>query len=200
MATSCPSAERDFIVSAGMRDSKARLRPLPRDEDAKKRGASIASSRLIPNSMMLTMIWVREGKILAPPGEPSTRNGLPFTSTISGAMELTQYMMVTLVGFGLAYCALVKGLVSVEVLTSRFSPRVQAILNSITYFLSFGFFSLVTWQSIKYIRLIFESNLVSAVLLIPTYPFVAMLALGSLVFSLVLLVHFLDYLSQVVNK
>jgi TRAP-type C4-dicarboxylate transport system permease small subunit len=123
-----------------------------------------------------------------------------FNRPISGAMELTQYMMVTLVGFGLAYCALVKGLVSVEVLTSRFSPRVQAILNSITYLLSFGFFSLVTWQSIKYIRLIFESNLVSAVLLIPTYPFVAMLALGSLVFSLVLLVHFLDYLSQVVNK
>jgi TRAP-type C4-dicarboxylate transport system permease small subunit len=123
-----------------------------------------------------------------------------FNRPISGAMELTQYMMVILVGFGLAYCAFVKGLVSVEVLTSRFSPRVQAILNSITYFLSFGFFSLVTWQSIKYIRLQFESNLVSAVLLIPTYPFVAMLALGSLVFSLVLLVQFLDYLSQVVNK
>ena len=123
-----------------------------------------------------------------------------FNRPISGAMELTKYMMVTLVGFGLAYCTFVKGLVSVEVVTSRFSPRVQAIINSVTYFLSFGFFSLVTWQSIKYIRLMFESNLVSAVLRIPTYPFVAMLALGSLVFSLVLLVHFLDYLSQVVNK
>lgn len=123
-----------------------------------------------------------------------------FNRPISGAMEITQYMMVILVGFGLAYCAFVKGLVSVEVLTSRFSPRVQAILNSITYLLSFGFFSLVTWQSIKYIRLMFESNLVSAVLLIPTYPFVAMLALGSFVFSLVLLVQFLNYLSQVVNE
>ena len=123
-----------------------------------------------------------------------------FNRPISGAMELTEYMMVTLVGFGLAYCAFVKGLVSVEVLTSRFSPRVQAMLNSVTYFLSFGFFSLITWQSIKYIRLMFESNLVSAVLLIPTFPFVAMLALGSLAFSLVLLVHFLDYLSQVVNR
>jgi len=123
-----------------------------------------------------------------------------FNRPISGALEITEYMMVTLVGFGLAYCAFVKGLVSVEVVTSRFSTRVQAILNSVTYLLSFGFFSLITWQSIKYIRLMFESNLVSAVLHIPAFPFVAMLALGSLVFSLVLLVQFLDYLSQVVNK
>jgi TRAP-type C4-dicarboxylate transport system permease small subunit len=123
-----------------------------------------------------------------------------FNRPIGGAMELTEYMMVILVSLGLAYCAFVKGHVSVEVLTSRFTPKVQAILNCITYFLSFGFFSLITWQSIKYIRLMFESNLVSAVLHIPAFPFIAMLALGSLVFSLVLLADFLDYLSQVVNQ
>jgi len=123
-----------------------------------------------------------------------------FNRPISGGMEMTEYMMVILVSLGLAYCGFVKGHVSVEVLTSRFSPKVQAILNSITYFLSFSFFSLITWQSIKYIRLMFESNLVSAALHIPTFPFIAMLSLGSLVFSLVLLVDFLDYLSKVVNK
>ncbi len=123
-----------------------------------------------------------------------------FNRPISGTMELTAYMMVVVVGFGLSYCALVKGLVSVEVLTSRFSPGVQAVLNCITYFFSFCFFSLVTWQSILYIKLMFESNLVSAVLLIPTFPFIAALALGSLVFTLVILVNFLDYLSQAVSK
>lgn len=123
-----------------------------------------------------------------------------FNRPISGTMELTSYMMVIVVGFGLSYCALVKGLISVEVLTSRFSPGVQAVLNCITYFFSFCFFSLVTWQSILYIKLMFESNLVSAVLLIPTFPFIAALALGSLVFTLVILVNFLDYLSQAVSK
>jgi TRAP-type C4-dicarboxylate transport system permease small subunit len=123
-----------------------------------------------------------------------------FNRPVSGAMELTEYMMVILVSLGLAYCGFVKGHVSVEVLTSRFSPKIQAILNCITYFLSFGFFSLITWQSIKYIRLMFKSNLISAVLHIPVFPFVAVLSLGSLVFSLVLLVDFLGYLSQVVNE
>ena len=123
-----------------------------------------------------------------------------FNRPISGTWELTSYMMAVVVGFGLSYCALVKGLISVEVLTSRFSPGVQAVLNCITYFFSFCFFSLVTWQSILYIKLMFESNLVSAVLLIPTFPFIAALALGSLVFTMVLLADFLEYLTQVVTK
>ena len=123
-----------------------------------------------------------------------------FNRPISGTWELTSYMMAVVVAFGLSYCALVKGLISVEVLTSRFSPRAQAVLNCITYFFSFLFFSLVTWQSILYIKLIFESNLVSAVLVIPTFPFVAALALGSLVFTLVLLKDFLEYLSQLVTR
>jgi TRAP-type C4-dicarboxylate transport system permease small subunit len=123
-----------------------------------------------------------------------------FNRPISGTWELTSYMMAVVVGFGLSYCALVKGLISVEVLTSRFSPRAQAVFNCITYFFSFLFFSLVTWQSILYIKLIFKSNLVSAVLLVPTFPFVAALALGSLVFTLVLLKDFLEYLSQLVAR
>ena len=123
-----------------------------------------------------------------------------FNRPISGTWELTSYMMVVVVSFGLSYCALVKGLISVEVVTSRFSHRAKAILNCITYFLSFCFFSLVTWQSILYIKLMFESNLVSAVLLIPAFPFIAALALGSLVFTLVILTDFLEYLSQVVTR
>jgi TRAP-type C4-dicarboxylate transport system permease small subunit len=123
-----------------------------------------------------------------------------FNRPISGTWELTSYMMAVLVSFGLSYCALVKGLISVEVLTSRFSQRVQAVLNCITYFFSFCFFSLVTWQSILYIKLMFKSGLVSASLLIPTFPFIAALALGCLIFTLVLLTDFLEYLSQVVTR
>jgi len=122
-----------------------------------------------------------------------------FNRPISGALEITEYMMVILVGFGLAYCATVKGLVSVEIFTSRFSPRGRAIVNSMTYFLSFVFFSLITWQSMRNVKLVFESELVSPVLLIPTFPFAVTLALGSLVLTLVLLVNFLEYLSEVVD-
>lgn len=123
-----------------------------------------------------------------------------FNRPISGTMELTSYMMAVLVSFALSYCAQQRGLIAVEIVTSRFSPRVQARFNCVTYFISFCFFLLITWQSIIYIKLMFESNLVSAVLLIPAFPFIAALALGSLVFTLVLMTDFLEYLSQVINK
>lgn len=123
-----------------------------------------------------------------------------FNRPISGTWELVSYMMAVMVGFGLSYCALVKGLISVEVFISRFSRRGQATVNCITYFLSFCFFSLVTWQSILYIKLMFKSNLVSAVLHIPAFPFIAALALGSLIFTLVILMNFLEYLSQVMDS
>lgn len=122
-----------------------------------------------------------------------------FNRPISGSLEITEFMMVVLVGFGLAYCATSKGLMNVEILTLRISPRAQAILNSMTYFLSFVFFSLVTWQCIRHVKLVLESHLVSPVLLIPAFPFAVMLALGSFVFTLVLLVNFLEYLSEAVN-
>ena len=123
-----------------------------------------------------------------------------FNRPIGGTWELTSYMMAIVVGFGLSYCALVKGLISVEVLTTRFSPRTQGVINCITYFFSFCFFSLITWQNILYIKLMCESGLVSAVLQIPTFPFIAALALGCLVFTLVILLNFLEYFSQVVTK
>ena len=123
-----------------------------------------------------------------------------FNRPISGALELTEFMMLIVVAFGLAYCAILKGHVKVELVLSRFSPRTQAVINSITYFISLGLFSLITWQCIKYVKLMLDAEMTSAVLLISVFPFVAILALGSVIFSLVLLVDFLDFLSQAVKK
>ena len=122
-----------------------------------------------------------------------------FNQPISGSLELTEYMMLIVVAFGLAHCAAQKGNVRVDVLTSRLPPRAQAVLNSITYLLSLGLFALITWQSISYIGFMFDAGRISASLLIPVFPFVGMVALGSAMLSLVLLVDFLDYLSQAVK-
>jgi TRAP-type C4-dicarboxylate transport system permease small subunit len=123
-----------------------------------------------------------------------------FNRPISGSLELTEYMMVIVVAFGLAHCAAQKGHVRVELLLSRLPSRGQAVVNTITYLFSLGLFSLITWQSILYISVIFGTERISAVLHIPAFPFVAMMALGSAMLSLVLLVDFLDYLSQAVKE
>ena len=52
------------------------------------RGAAIASWTVMPRSIRLTSICRTVVMIVEPPGEPSARHGLPFFSTIVGAIEL----------------------------------------------------------------------------------------------------------------
>lgn len=123
-----------------------------------------------------------------------------FNRPISGSYELTEFMMAVLLTFGIAYCAVVKGHVTVDVVVSRFPQRVQAIIDSITCLLGLSLFSLITWQCAVLIKDRLELGLTSQVLYIPTFPFVGVVALGSAVFCLVLITHLLDYLSKAVKK
>ena len=123
-----------------------------------------------------------------------------FNRPISGAYELIEYMMAVLIPFGLAYCALQGGHVSVDLLVSRFSKKTQSILGSITTLLCLGLFILITWQNVIYIGENFKSKLTSAVLFIPVYPFIAAVAIGSAALCLVLALDFLNYLKKAVEK
>ncbi len=123
-----------------------------------------------------------------------------FNRPIVGAFDLTEYMMAIMVSFGLAYCALMKGHVSVGLVVSRFPQRVQAIIDMITSLLSLGMFTLITWQCFVNVKLQFASGFTSTVLLIPVFPFAAMVGLGSTMLTLVLLIDFLDSLSRAVRK
>jgi len=119
-----------------------------------------------------------------------------FNRPIGGAYELMEYMMAILIPFGLAYCALQGGHVSVDLLVSRFPKKIQSIIGSITTLFCLGLFLLITWQNVIYIKEHFESNLTSAVLLIPVYPFIGAVAIGSAALCLVLVLDFLNYLSE----
>ena len=123
-----------------------------------------------------------------------------FNRPISGALEITEYMMLIVVAFGLAYCAVMKGHVRVELLAERFPQRTQAIINSITYLLGLGLFALITRQSIVYMKMMLGSKVTSVVLLIPRFPFVSLLVLGIAVFWLTLLVDFISFVFQAAKR
>ena len=123
-----------------------------------------------------------------------------FDRPIMGSFDLSEYMMAIVVAFGLAYCAVMKGHVKVELVVSRLPQRAQAIIDTITGLLGLGLFSLITWQCFMHMKLLFASGLTSTVLLIPVFPFVAMVGLGSALLTLVLLTDFLDFLSQAVKR
>ena len=122
-----------------------------------------------------------------------------FKTPIPGTIELTELMLALVVFFAIAYTQVRKGHISIDVVVSRFSPRAQAIIDSITYFFSLGLFSLVTWQSAVHANRLFEGHNVSGVLSLPIFPFVIAVAVGSLLFCLVLLVDFLRSLAKAVK-
>ncbi len=119
---------------------------------------------------------------------------------ILGSYELIQYMLVITVAVGLAYCGLEKSHVALDVLTSHLDRRTRAIVDSIVGLLGLIVASLITWQTCIYIIVLRKSQLLSTVLLIPVYPFMAIVAFGIAFFCVVLVLHFLEFILEGISK
>jgi TRAP-type C4-dicarboxylate transport system permease small subunit len=116
---------------------------------------------------------------------------------IVGSYEIIQFMMGITVAFGLAYCAVEKGHVTVDIIENRLSKRTRGIVHITTGLLGIVIASLISWQTCAYIVSLYQSHLLSSVLLIPVYPLVALVAFGIIMFTLVLVIHLLEFIQEV---
>ena len=124
----------------------------------------------------------------------------PVFRSILGVPELVSYGFVIVVCFGLAYTAIIRGHVSVELIVSRFPPRVQAVIESITCLISIGVFVIIAWQSAVYGWAQWLIGEYAPILEFPLMPFRFILVFGVAVLCLALLLNLLKSLSQVVKK
>ncbi len=115
---------------------------------------------------------------------------------IMGSYELIQFLMVVTVAVGLAYCGLEKAHVTIDIITSRMPRRARAVVDSITGLLGLIVAALMTWQLSIYIGMLQKSQLTSTVLLIPIYPFVAVVAFGVALYCVVLVLHLLEFIME----
>jgi len=127
-------------------------------------------------------------------------NRIPGFGPIPGTFELTEFMLAVVVLTSIGYAQVKGAHISIDMLVTKFPWRTQAIIESITNFLSMVMFALVTWQSIRYAQLLFSSHDVSGVLRIPVYPFLIIAAIGSLMFCLAMLSSFVQSLAKVVKN
>ena len=123
-----------------------------------------------------------------------------FHSPILGSFELTEVMMAILVGLSLAYCALQKGHVRVDLVVTMLPERVRTIMNGIANFAFLGLFVLITWRIVPRALQMKEVDQVTLILRIPVFPFVLVVAAGTAVLCLVLLKDLLDDLHKVIKK
>ena len=98
---------------------------------------------------------------------------------IRGTMELSEIMMGGIVLLSWAYTQRNKGHVAVELFTAHYSPRMKAIANLLTLFLSFVLFAIITQQSATMALRYWHEQRVIPTLEIPTAPFHALVPIGA---------------------
>lgn len=101
-----------------------------------------------------------------------------FNNPITGTSEMAALIMVCLV-LGVAWCAVKGGHVAVDLVIKCFSPRVQAIVDSITLLAGLAMSVIITWQGI--LQSFWEIRvkyLAGYTLMWPTFPFWWIYVLG----------------------
>ena len=122
-----------------------------------------------------------------------------FNKPIQGSVELTKFMLVCLVCFGLAWCTVQGRHVKVELFMSRFSPRVQAVCDSINYLAGLVLYGLIAWQTFSESFLVWKMDYLSGTLEVPVFPFYWVLAFGCAVLCLAIITQMIQSVAKVVK-
>ena len=123
-----------------------------------------------------------------------------FNSPLSWSLEVVQVMLVVVVFFSVAYCAVRGGHVNIDVLIARFPARLQAAVDIVTSLFGIAVFGVMCWASVGSAQHYMEVHRVTGILPIPIYPFVLAVALGSLLMTLAVLVHLLNAIIKAVSR
>ncbi|MBS3918163.1 MAG: TRAP transporter large permease subunit [Deltaproteobacteria bacterium] len=115
-----------------------------------------------------------------------------FNRPIAASYEVVQFMLVTMVFFGIGYTALKGGHVAVDFVVSRLSKRAQVALETVTAALGLFIFVVIVWQSVEGAIYLRAKGETSYMLGIPTYPFYWIIAFGSALLAWTLILQFVD--------
>lgn len=120
-----------------------------------------------------------------------------FNSPILGTTEISESMMAIIAFPALAWCAVARRHVKVDLVVSHLPQRTQLIIDSITLLLALGTYVIISWQSFLVAR---EVATESSLLRYPIYPFYWVLTAGFAVFCLAIATLVFDSIREVVKK
>jgi C4-dicarboxylate transporter DctM subunit len=109
--------------------------------------------------------------------------------SFTGTYEIIEFMVAVVVFCALAYTAVKKAHVSVDLVPSRFSPRTQTAIHSVTTLVSLGLCGMMTWTTAEWGIHQLIVGQAATMTNLPTYPFVWIAAFGLALFCLVLLMN-----------
>jgi TRAP-type mannitol/chloroaromatic compound transport system permease small subunit len=103
-----------------------------------------------------------------------------FDWPVPGTLEITESTMVLIVFGALAYTQEKRGHIRVEILHGYMSPRIKSLMDTVTHFLAFAFFVLLTWNSIGELTYSWEiREATMGTIRFPLYPARSLLTAGA---------------------
>lgn len=123
-----------------------------------------------------------------------------FNYTILGVYDVTGLIAVLVVAFGLTQTQIARGHISINYFTLKLGQRARAIVASVTWFISFGLFVVITWRLFAQAYNMQRVSDTTMTVLIPISPFAYALAVASALLCLVLLIDFTRSLAEARRK
>jgi TRAP-type C4-dicarboxylate transport system permease small subunit len=114
-----------------------------------------------------------------------------FRRPILGTYEIVGFLGAVVAGFAMAQTTIERGHVAVQIVVTKFSPRVQETIFLITHFLSLLLFAVLAYECVRYGNDFRVSGEVSMVIKLPFYYVVYGIALSAAIVCLVLIVDIL---------
>ena len=118
---------------------------------------------------------------------------------LPGGLELSELLMVFLVFGCFAFVELQNRHVDVDVLVNRFPPWGRACCEGLAGLLSAGFWGAIAWRSMIRALDIRAAGETTTNLGLPIWPFIGVAAIGSALFTVVLLIRRFEVVRRLVR-
>lgn len=123
-----------------------------------------------------------------------------FSAPIKGSLELTEFFMVVAGFLGIAWCAVKRGHVKVDLIVRHMPPRAQGITDTITMLLAMTVVPLIAWQGFAQARYLMVENFVSPSLNIPEFPFYMVMGIGYVLIFFVMITVLVEFITKALKR
>ena len=107
-----------------------------------------------------------------------------FQRPILGGFELVEFLMAVTISLALAYGQYLKRHVFVEIFYQKLKGRIKSLVDIVISILCFYIYIMISYTAFQQAESLYISKMTSYTLLIPSWPFRLILAIGALIFCL----------------
>ena len=122
-----------------------------------------------------------------------------FNRPITGTAEIAALMLVCMV-LGVAWCGVQGRHIKVGIVMDRFSPRVQATVDSITLLTGLGVYIILVWQGFVASLYSWDFDVKSSMLDVPQFPFYWLLVLSFAMLCIAMVTLLIQRIAELVKR